>query len=205
MPGRTAPGDQVFILLPAGRWVQAFVAAPSAPGVTTTTRRFLPLLELRLPQAAAGLTGAPVVTSQGQFVGVICAQETEASGLLRHETPQASWFALTPSVAARVADGLSRPPYVVPHRWVGLQCDNAPNRSGAVIMKLTMGGPAHEAGLARGDIIVEAAGRPVHDAPDFGAVVFEQALGGIMPVIAIRNGLRIKAFVTVMTQPGAFF
>jgi S1-C subfamily serine protease len=202
-PGRVPGQEPVYALVAGGKAIPG-VIEETAAGVTAATRRFLPLVEVQLSQPASGLSGAPLVNSQGQFLGVICAAETAASGAVRQLTPQTTWFALTPAVASRVAEGLSRPPYVVQHRWVGVQVDNAPNRAGAIVIGTTMGGPAQAAGLVPGDVIVDAGGRPVHDAPSFGAAVFEQRIGALMAVTVFRNGLRVKVLVKVATQAGSF-
>ncbi len=186
------------VLLPGLQTIGAALPGSEAIGVDAHTNRFLPLVEVRLERSATGLSGAPVINSKGQFVGLLRAQKTSTPGA---ETPSQVWFALPPSLVQRVAEGLAQPPYAVRHRWVGIQCDNARTRPGAAVVGVTLGGPGQLAGLMIGDIIIEADGLPVRTSADFAGAVFSRPLESWLPVTVLRGGTTIKLRVKVAAEP----
>lgn len=195
---RVAADASARVILPAAEAMRAALPGSEAIGVDAHTNRFLPLVEVHLERSAVGLSGAPVVNSKGQFVGLLRAQKTSAPGV---ESPSQVWFALPPSLVQRVAEGLAQPPYVVRHRWVGIQCDNARSRPGAAVVGVTLGGPGQLAGLMIGDIIIEAGGLPVRTSADFAGAVFSQPLEGWLPVTVLRGGTTMKLRVRVAAEP----
>ena len=198
---RVGPEPSARVLLPGAEVINAALPGSEAIGVDAHTNRFMPLVEVRLERSATGLSGAPVVNSKGQFVGLLRAQKAPTSGAVGTEIPSQVWFALPPSLVQRVAEGLAQPPYVVRHRWVGIQCDNARSRPGAAVVGVTLGGPGQTAGLMVGDIIIEAGGVPVRTSADFAGAVFAQPVGGWLPVTVLRGGTTMKLRVKVATEP----
>jgi len=195
---RVAPDPSARVFLPGAQVMHAALPGSEAIGVDAHTNRFMPLVEVHLERSAVGLSGAPVVNSKGQFVGLLRAQKASTPGA---ETPSQVWFALPPSLVQRVAEGLAQPPYVVRHRWVGIQCDNARNRPGAAVVGVTLGGPGQVAGLTIGDVIIEAGGLPVRTSADFAGAVFSQPLDGWLPITVLRGGTTLKLRVKVAAEP----
>lgn len=199
---KVSAGDKVTVISPFRQPIPATLTGGIAAGVDQVSRKFLPLVEIRLSRPATGLTGAVVLDSKDQFVGILRAQQAPVAGSsLIRETPTDRWFALSPEMVERVAEGLSKPPYMVPHPYIGLQCDNALKIEGAVITSVTLNSPAALAGLRVGDIIVEADGRPVHTSPDFAEIIFAQSVGSRIQLTVIRGGGRIALVLAITAQP----
>jgi S1-C subfamily serine protease len=76
------------------------------------------------------------------------------------------------------------------HRRVG-------RKEGLRVAELVAGGPAANAGLRVGDILVSAAGKPVATAQDLQRLMFSDAIGKPLEITVLRNG----ALVDVIAQP----
>ncbi len=95
------------------------------------------------------------------------------------------WLGATlQSVTADVAEGLglSRP-------------------VGALVTGLIKNGPADEAGLKIGDLLLSVDGREIDDADAFGFRFGTRPLGGSMPVEAIRSGRKIQVSIASRAAP----
>lgn len=71
------------------------------------------------------------------------------------------------------------------------------NPNGAVLSRITPGGPASKAGLEPGDVIVEFNGRPVTDSDALVAMVVSTKPGTSVPVTVVRNKQRKTLNLTV--------
>ncbi len=91
--------------------------------------------------------------------------------------------------------------------WLGLEASEVPkgladalglkNGSGAQAVELTPGGPAHQAGLQRGDVIVAFNGRRVASIKEFGARVKSLPPGTLAQMEIIRDKKKSTLSVTV--------
>lgn len=70
-----------------------------------------------------------------------------------------------------------------------------------VIIKVYRGFAADEAGLLTGDIIVEAAGKPIKNSEDLDAVIKALKIGDRLPVVAVRDGEKSKHTIIVGEMP----
>jgi serine protease Do len=61
-------------------------------------------------------------------------------------------------------------------------------RAAVQIMQVVEGGPAHAAGLVRGDLLVELDGEPVTDASDLQRLMVHERIGRTLPAVVLRNG-----------------
>jgi S1-C subfamily serine protease len=75
--------------------------------------------------------------------------------------------------------------------------DRLGRATGLRIADVVAGGPADEAGLRVGDLLLTAAGKPVATAQDLQRLLFAEAIGQRMPITVMRNG----ALVDVITRP----
>jgi S1-C subfamily serine protease len=75
--------------------------------------------------------------------------------------------------------------------------DRLGRATGLRIADVVAGGPADEAGLRIGDLLLTAAGKPVATAQDLQRLLFAEAIGQRMPITVMRNG----ALVDVITRP----
>jgi S1-C subfamily serine protease len=185
-----AVGTPVFALSnPGGRGLRVtfgFVSGierafrgPRGRSITGSVEHTAPLLP--------GSSGGPVLDSGGQLLGIntnrlgegfylaIPADEAlrgRADALSRGEAPAHPrlGIAITPSHVARRL-----------RRAVGL-----PETEGLLISEVTEGSPAERAGLAQGDLITAAGGRPLRTADDlFDAL--EAARGGAIELSIVRG------------------
>jgi S1-C subfamily serine protease len=67
---------------------------------------------------------------------------------------------------------------------------------GAVVMSVTPGSPAEQAGLRRGDVIVAVEGKPLAGPPQLIAAVEQNGVGRPMELEFIRAGTPLKLRVT---------
>ena len=117
-----------------------------------------------------GNSGGPLINANGDVIGI--------NTLVRSGPGAGLGFAIPINLARRVAEQLASGGTVV-HPYLGLQLvpltarvarDNnrdpdalvkLPERDGALVQKVLPGSPAEEAGLKRGDLVVDIAGQPV--------------------------------------------
>jgi len=71
--------------------------------------------------------------------------------------------------------------------------------TGLRIAEVVAGGPADQAGLRVGDLLLTAGGKPVATAQDLQRLMFAEAIGRQLPITVMRNG----ALVDVVTKPAA--
>ena len=119
-----------------------------------------------------GNSGGPLINANGDVIGI--------NTLVRSGPGAGLGFAIPINLARRVAEQLASGGTVV-HPYLGLQLvpltarvarDNnrdpdalvkLPERDGALVQKVLPGSPAEEAGLKRGDLVVDIAGQPVRN------------------------------------------
>jgi len=70
-----------------------------------------------------------------------------------------------------------------------------------LVSRVNAGTAAAEAGLAAGDIIVEAAGKPVGSPEEYIAVVQRLYAGDKLPLTVLRNGQRLSLTLTLKPRP----
>lgn len=168
--GELAPGTPVFALAnPGGRGLRATFGTVSAVGQSfrgPRGRRVSGAIEHTAP-LGRGSSGGPAVDIEGRFVGLNTSRvgdgfylavpadaelRRRVDALGRGESP------------TRVRLGVGLAPSQVANRLrasVGL-----PPRDGLLVQSVEDASPAERAGLRRGDLIVEVAGKPVSKADD---------------------------------------
>lgn len=148
-----------------------------------------------------GNSGGPLVNAAGEVIGVNSSIYSPSGGSV------GLGFSIPINRAVRVAEDLVAHG-TVRRPWIGvkpavpsvLQPGVRPV-AGAVIASVTPGSPAASAGLRRGDVIVRAAGRPVHNAYDWEAALLELRVGDQIPVTVQRGGSETGATVRVADLP----
>jgi serine protease Do len=163
-------GTPVFALAnPGGRGLRVtlgFVTGVERSFRGPRGRRITGSLEHDAP-LLPGSSGGPIVTADGRLLGVNTNRLGEGFYLAipADDTLRTRVDELTRGQSAtqpRLGIGVA-PPHVARRlrRAVGL-----PESNGLLVRQVEEGGPASRAGLAQGDLIVAAAGRPVHGIDD---------------------------------------
>jgi len=147
-----------------------------------------------------GNSGGPLVTAQGQVVGVNTAVILPAQGLC---------FAIPINTAKLVAgrlikDGKIRRGYLgmggqivpIPRRLV--RAYHLPNETGVLVVSVEDGSPAKRAGLAEGDVIVRYAQHPVAGIDDLHRLLIDEEVG-VRSTLAV---LRASELLTLDIVPG---
>jgi S1-C subfamily serine protease len=150
----------------------------------------------------SGNSGGALINADGEVIGINSAslgQETGAQGIS---------FAISARLATEVLRQIVE--YGSVRRgWLGasvidrplvvLEGENQPE--GVRIAWIYRGGPAWDAGLRPGDVLLAADGEPVTSAREFTLRVAEQEPGTRIELLASRNGQQFTTSVELIQQP----
>ena len=134
-----------------------------------------------------GNSGGPLLNSQGQVIGINTAIMGNAQGI---------GFAIPVNKAKEIIDDLIK--YgKVKRPWVGIYGTkltdklanyyNLPQSKGVMIIRTILDSPAHNAGLEKGDIIVEAGHKEVTDMQDLKEEINSRKIGEKIEFLVIKN------------------
>ena len=150
-----------------------------------------------------GNSGGPLVNSRGEVIGINTAMRADAQGL---------GFATPINTAKHIVDQLRRQGRVR-RGYLGIRVGEVDRRiqkafhlttaDGVLLQSAEPGGPADKAGLRRGDVIIEAAGRPVRTSHEFIETVSYAGPNKSIPLRIIRDGREQRITVTTGERPGA--
>jgi S1-C subfamily serine protease len=196
-PEELRPGLYVMSLgRPGGGQIAVTTGIVSAIGRTLRTAAGTLLQNVIQTSAALspGTSGGALVDAHGHLVGLNVAAPPASSGVA---------FAIPAETARWVAERLLTDGKVA-RRYLGFAGQATPVSPGLArglelnvicgvsVEHLDTGGPAERAGLRRKDVIVEIAGRPVHDIGMVQRIVAEPTLSTPVKVVAIRAERRIE-------------
>jgi serine protease Do len=135
-----------------------------------------------------GNSGGPLFNFKGEIIGVNTAIIAGGQGI---------GFAIPINMAKSVVAQLRDSGKVV-RGWIGVYVQqitpeiaesiNLEDPHGALVADVTPGGPAEQAGVRRGDIIVEFNGKPIDDMPSLPKSVASYAPGTTTQLKVLRNG-----------------
>jgi serine protease Do len=147
-----------------------------------------------------GNSGGPLFNLDGEVIGVNTAivSPTGASVGVGFATPT--------SIVRPVVDQLLR--YGETRRgWLGVRLANLTppiaeraglrSESGAVVTRVTPGGPASRAGLRPGDVVLRFNGEDVRDSRALTRMVGDSAVGARTPIEIVRDGERMTLTATI--------
>ena len=144
-----------------------------------------------------GNSGGPLCNIRGEAIGINTAINTSGQGI---------GFAIPINLVRHVADQLVAHGEVK-RAWMGVTlAELTPeladgfgikNKQGVVIQDVLRGEPAEQAGLRRGDIIVELEGQPVVDLQKFRLKVADTPVGTHLHMTVLRGGSRVPVDVTL--------
>ncbi|MDE0306717.1 MAG: Do family serine endopeptidase [Albidovulum sp.] len=146
-----------------------------------------------------GNSGGPLFNMEGEVIGVITAITTRTGGSM------GIGFAMSSAVVANVVDQLSQ--YGTTKRgWLGVRIQdvssdmaealNLESAKGAIVASLP-DGPAKDAGIQVGDVIISFAGQEVIDTRDLVRRVADSPVGGKVSIELFRDGESIAVTVTL--------
>ncbi|MEM5434632.1 S1C family serine protease [Paraburkholderia diazotrophica] len=148
-----------------------------------------------------GFSGAALADMRGQVMGICTSALMRGAGIV-----------IPGMTVERVADELlakgrvSRGYLGVGTQQVGLldawvDKMNLPFRGGLLINSLAPGGPAEQAGVLIGDVLIELDGKPCRDMDDVHAALGSASIGQQLHIALIRGGERHACSVTVGERP----
>jgi serine protease Do len=151
-----------------------------------------------------GNSGGALVNVRGELVGINTAIFSTSGGY------QGIGFAVPTSMAKAVMASLIQKGKVI-RGWLGVTIQNLTpelakqfdlkNENGVLIGDIVEGSPAEKAGLQRGDVIVEFAGKKIEDPNQIRNMVANIEPGKNVEVTIIRNNQEMKKKITVTELP----
>jgi serine protease Do len=149
----------------------------------------------------AGNSGGPLINIRGEVVGINTAMTAQAQGIA-FAIPINMAKALVPQLVA-----LGR----APRSWLGLypqpvtpslkRAFSLPDTRGALVSDVVPGGPAEEAGVQSGDVVLEFDGHPIRRADDLQWLVAVAGAGRKVGLTLVRGGATRKVTATLGAQP----
>jgi len=128
-----------------------------------------------------GNSGGPLVNSRGQVIGVNTAIIAGAQGIC---------FAIPGNTAQ----------FVALHRRV-VRFFNLPVETGVMITGIEPASPASHTELAEGDVIVQAAGRPIATIDDLHKLLTDEQVGVKLPLVVIRRTEKLTMTIQPAESP----
>ena len=152
-----------------------------------------------------GNSGGPLVDSPGRVIGINTAMILGAQGLsFSVPIDTAKWVLGQLMTTGHVRRGYlgiagqNRPLARGTARRLGLAED-----AGVEVMRVERGGPAAEAGVVAGDVIVAADGEPVRSVDDLHRLLGRWPLAGALPLRILRAGELVTVDASPREQPAS--
>jgi len=151
----------------------------------------------------SGNSGGALVNAEGQLVGINTAM------LDRDVGAQGIGFAIPVRTAKRVLDQIVEQGHVV-RGWLGVEVGNVivsadsglpAAARGATVLDVYPGGPAAQAGLQPGDILLKLGSQPVTDPFDFRAREANMKPGSKVEVFGLRAGMPFHTEAVLTQRP----
>jgi putative serine protease PepD len=140
-----------------------------------------------------GNSGGPLLDAAGHVIGVNAQIESSSNG------NTGVGFALAGNAVRKVAEQLVAGK-TVQHAYLGVGMGDAPS-GGAQIGTVRAGGPADQAGVRSGDVIVAIDGRSVATGDDAVGAIDAASPGDHLTLTVDRGGARKTITVTLGTRP----
>jgi serine protease Do len=147
-----------------------------------------------------GNSGGPLVNMAGQVIGVNTAIYTQSAGY------QGIGFAMPANTIVQVYNALIGPTHKVIRGSIGIQFQENLSpavgrvygfKSGVLVNAVTPHGPADQAGLKAGDIIVSVDGNPIKDGDALVSDIASRKPGSSVKLGYLRNGQQGTASLTI--------
>ncbi len=151
-----------------------------------------------------GNSGGPLVNMKGELIGINTAIFSKTGGY------QGIGFAVPSNMVKNVIDQLIKKGKVV-RGWIGVTIQEITpeiaekfgmkTADGVIITEIAKGGPAYNAGLLRGDIILEFNDRKIKDASLLRNMVAQTEINQQVKLKILRQGQEINVILTVKELP----
>lgn len=147
-----------------------------------------------------GNSGGPLVSMAGQVIGVNTAIYTQSAGY------EGIGFAMPANTVIQVYNDLIGPEHKVVRGSIGVQFQENLNpaigrvygfKSGVLVNAVTPHGPADQAGLKAGDIIVSVDGMPIKDGDALVNDIASRRPGSVVHLGYLRGGQQDTAALTI--------
>ncbi|MDJ0852897.1 MAG: Do family serine endopeptidase [Myxococcota bacterium] len=135
-----------------------------------------------------GNSGGPLLDIRGRVIGINTAMNPQANTI---------GFAIPTSIAKGIIPQLERDGFVT-RGWLGVSVQRITreiaetleleSRRGALVSQVTPGGPAEQAGLRRGDVILSLGERPIEDLLELPRAVAKSTVGSKVTLGILRDG-----------------
>jgi serine protease Do len=171
-------------------------------GVRPQIQRVVPVLQFN-GTIGAGEPGAPLLNTRGEVIGVIIGALSLVEGMPTSPTAgtgaafAVTGFAVPSKVVQRVVEEL-RTKGCVEHPWLGLDYRSIPG--GAQVMRVIQGGPAAQAGIVQGDVIVGFNGEPIESAASLTRALYNARPHQQVEIVLLREGQTLKVKVKLGVQ-----
>ncbi len=152
-----------------------------------------------------GNSGGALVDTWGRLVGINSAIYSRSGGSM------GIGFAIPVNMVKSVINAAKHGGTVVKRPYLGASLQNVTKDIadsigldrpiGALVVNVVPAGPAAEAGLKRGDVILEVDGLPVDDAQGVDFRLAVKPLGGVASLTVMRNGAKIMDPLKLRTAP----
>jgi serine protease Do len=151
-----------------------------------------------------GNSGGPLINLKGEVIGINTAILSDTGGY------QGIGLAISSELARKVVEQLIKEGRVI-RGYLGVTIrDIMPNEAralgleearGAQVMDVVPGGPADEAGLRPGDIVLEIDDQPIDDSNALRTRTITLPIEKAVPVTVVRGGNRERIDVTIRAMP----
>jgi putative serine protease PepD len=148
-----------------------------------------------------GNSGGPLVDLAGDIVGINTAIASVGTGIGQQAGNIGVGFAIPADTAADVADQLIEDG-TAEHASLGVSVSDDPRAAGAVLQDVADGSAAADAGLRRGDVVTEVAGRAVRDVDALIAAVRDHDPGETVTIAYDRDGQGAATGVVLGSRAG---
>jgi len=203
------PGDRVIAIgTPFGlsRTMTTGIVSQTGRLLMTDTDYAIPAVIQIDAAINPGSSGGPLLDFSGEVVGMTTA--------IRSETGEFSGigFAVPASLIERAAAGIIATG-TYEHPWLGItgqdvtiglaQKEDIPVDHGWYVQSVSPGGPAEDAGIREGDVVVRIDGTPVFGLEEILSTIELSASPGDEVILTIsRNGMAMEKEVTLGVRPG---
>jgi serine protease DegQ len=141
-----------------------------------------------------GNSGGALVDTQGNLLGINTAIYTRSGG------NQGIGFAIPADTARQVMEALVTQGKVS-RGYIGVEPRDAPDGDGSLIAGVLRGGPADQAGMKPGDIVMAVNEKPIRNMTELMQTVAQVLPGTRAKIKVMRNGRSTELVVTVIERP----